>query len=434
MTMLAQRTPVYDKDFLYDWKPLDSPVMGRHQTEVWTQGTGGVHLSDTIENGQPDLTNNWQQINSGECEDACNPPTVSVTYGTLRQSHYMEQMRLNSGLFCLTQLRYNTSPAEQIGRIMTGLKKLPELYTTDYLQVHAFDFAPLVQICSPGFPNFTPVRGTNVTGQLTTIDLGSSANLPTSQLTFKYMRYWTQSLGLEGYSQAGSGLPDGMYNLITDPDTWFNMTNGAPEQRDLMALQDVADASQLYKLSSGGVQKPWGNIAPTLNKTPIRFQLVPGGSGGVLNRVQPYYNVPATTGIMRVRNPAYLQARYQLSFIWHPMAIKLFTPDFKKMSDKVPTVNSAMFANWTLINNQGALLYTMPDGTQCTKDNVDQVWFYWRAAMELGFYYQYPNLMMPILHLVDTGFSSAVSSPVCGDAPQYVAQYTSDAPYVCTEA
>ena len=433
-TQLAAQTPIYDEIFLQDWKPLDSPLMGRHQTEVWKQGTGMTHISDTIEIGQPDLSQKWQQIDSGVdgtgCGDACDPPIVDVSFGTKRGSHYMEQMRLRSQLFCLTQLRYNTRPSEQIARIMLGLKKIPEMYTTDFLRVHAVDQAPTVQIASDDFQTMTPTT-TNISGQLTTIDVGSAANLPQSELTFPYLDYLSTILGLEGYSEAGSGLADGMYNLITDPRSWFRLTNGNPSMKDMMALTDPQQASALYKIGQG-VQKPFGNLAPTLDKQPARFQLMVGGSGGLLNRVYPYYNVATTTGIRRLTNPAYVKARYQLSFLWHPMAIKLWTPDFKKMNEKVPTVNSAMYGNWILVNNQGALIYTQPDGTVCTKDNAEQVWFYWRSAMELGFQYMYPELLMPILHLVDgSGFSSNVNSSVCGSAPQYVAQDYTDNPTEC---
>jgi hypothetical protein len=74
----------------------------------------------------------------------------------------------------------------------------------------------------------------------------------------------------------------------------------------------------------------------------------------------------------------------------------------------------------------------MPDGTVCTKNNDEQLWFYWLSAMELGFQYMYPELIMPILHLVDgSGFDATVNKPVCGDAPQYVAQDYSNDPTVC---
>jgi len=346
----------------------------------------------------------------------------------------MEQMRLQSQLFCLTQLRYNTRPSEQITRIMQGLKKLPEMYTSDYLQVHAVDLAPTVQICGSTYSTFTPditpdATPPNISGQLTEIVLGSAANLPTSQLTWPYLNYLTTLLGMEGYTEAGSGLPMGMYNLITDPRAWFLLTNGNDSMKDMMALTDTQQASQLYKIGMG-VQKPFGNIAPSLNRQPIRFQ---ADANGTLSRVQEYFNAATTTGIKRFTNPAWVNARYQLSFLWHPKAIKLWTADFKRAHEMVPTVNTALFGKWSFINPSGVLQYTQPDGTLCTKNNDEQLWFYWLCALELGFQYMYPELIMPILHLVDgSGKDSTVNDPVCGTAPQYVAQNYSDNPLVCS--
>jgi hypothetical protein len=430
LTALAARTPVYDEDFLYDWKPLDSPYIGRHNTKVWTLGTGASHIHDRIDIGQPNLTNSWQVINAADCQNPCAPPRSNVAFGTTRTSHGMQQYELQSQLWCLTQLRYSTEPTQQLGRIMEGLKKIPEMYTTDFIRVHAFDYAPTVYICGKSFSTFTPVIGTNVFGQLTTIDLGSAGALPTSQLNFSYLDYLSTSLDLEGYSNADSGLGNGMFNLITDKRAWFLLTNGNPSMKDMMALQDPKEASPLYRIGEG-IQKPFGNYAPTLDTQPIRFQLEPGGSGGVLNRVFPYYNVTTTTGIKRVTNPAYVNARYQLSFIWHPKSIMLYTPDFKKVSEKVPTVNSAMFGSWQYKNGD-VLIYTQPDGTVCTINNDNNDSFYWLTRLELGFEYQYPELMAPILHLVDeSGLTSTVDVPVCGTGPQYQYQYYSDDPLAC---
>lgn len=433
-TNIARQTPVFDDMFLDDYKPMDSAVMGRHLTEKWNQGSGDIHYFDKIEIGQPDMTKAWQRINSGECESACAAPRVRVNWGTTRNSYYMQQFRIMSPLLCLTQLRYSTKPGEQMAKIYKGLKKMPEMYNSDFLRVHAFDKNTTVQICSKDFITFTPngendLDNTgNVAGQLTTINLGGSGNLPTSALTFNYLDYLTTNVGLDGYSEGGSGLADGMYNLITDPRTWFLLTNGNPSMKDMMALGDPSQASPLYKIGQG-VQKPFGNYVPTLDKSPIRFQHM---SNGILNRVFPYYNTASDTGFKRVKNPAYINARYQLSFIWHPKAIKLFTPDFKKMHEKVPTVNTAMYGQWSLVNPQGLIQYEMPDGTSCTKNNDEQLWFYWLCALELGFKFEYPEWIMPILHLIDgSGKDSTVDEPVCGTAPQYVAQTYGSNPSVC---
>lgn len=435
-TNLAAQTPVYDEVFLKDWKPLSNPFAGKHMTEVWKLGSGDTHIADRIEIGQPNLNTRWKRIDAAECRDTCVSPRQYVSFGSSRTQHYMEQFDIQSQLFCLTQLQYSTKTSEQIERIYAGLKKIPEMYVNDFLRVHAVDLNTNgMQIASSNLldlgtnvfiPDITP-DATNISGQLTEILLGSVGLLPTSALTFPLLDYYSTSLGLEGYSEAGSGLGDGLYNLITGEREWARLTNGNPSMKDMMALGDPQEASILYKIGQG-IQKPFGNYAPTLDKWPMRFQHV---GGGVLNRVFPYYNTTADTGTKRVVNPAYVNARYQISFLWHPKAIKLFTPDFKKIHEKVPTINSAMYGSW-VFKNSDVLIYNQADGTQCTINNDKNLQFYWLAALQLGFQYMEPQLITPILHLTDgSGKDSVVDDAICGTAPSYVAQSYSDNPVVC---
>lgn len=430
-TNLAAQTPVYDKIFLQDFKPLDSAVLGRHDTEAWPDGTGDTHVYDKIEIGQPNLTQSWQRIDASECGSAvCSPPSQFVGFGTTRKNYFKEQFQLRSQPFCMTQMRHQTNPGAQVAQIMRGLKKIPEMYTSDWIQVHAFDLNDTVQICDSSFPTFTPIRGTNTAGQLVTINLGNDNNLPTSQLTWPYLNYLTTQLGLNGYFEGGSGLAQGMYNLLTHSRVWFRLTNGMDSMKDMMALTDPNQASPLFKIGVG-VQKPFGNIAPTLNDAgTIRFQRQ---GAGLLERVFPYTNVATTTGIKRIVNSAYVNARYGLSYLWHPKAIKLWTPTFGKIHPSIPSINSSFYGNWQFVNNQGLIQLNNTDGTTCTENNDDQRFFYWLCDLELGFQYMYPEWIMPILHLIDgSGKDCTINDPVCGTAPQYVQQTYSDNPTQCS--
>lgn len=428
LTNLAAQTPVYDQRFLEDWKPLDSPIIGRHETDVWKTGTGDIHTSDQILIGQPNLTNPWQQLSAMGCADTCDVPSIFVGFGTQRRTYFLEAIDLKSQGFCKTQLQLQTRPKEQFAQIMKGLKKLPEMYSTDFMRVHAVDLASSVQICGKSFNTWTPNRGVNTSGQLTTINIGAS-NYPTSALTWPYLRYLTMQLRLQGYYEAGSGLGQDMFNLITDSTAWFNLTNGNPDMKEMMALGNPAQASPLYKIGEG-VDKPFGNLAPTLDNQSIRFQDL---GSGVLQRVYPYYNYNPTTGVGRKINPAWLQARYQISFLWHPKAIRILTPEFAAINPLVPSINSAFYGQWNYINPQGLIQITQPDGTLCTKNNDAQMWFYWLCKMQMGFFYQQDTLMMPILHLVDgSGSASVVDVPICTtNAPQYATQNYDDSPVVC---
>jgi len=294
--------------------------------------------------------------------------------------------------------------------------------------VNAAMRATAIRICGSGFTSLTPTINGNITGQLTTINLGSTGALPQSALTFPYLNRLTAELSANGYGE-DSGLPSMMYNLITEERAWFRLTNGSPELKEQFRTDDYRKASPLYKVGEG-IQVPYGNLAPTISKVPIRFQHI---GNGILNRVYPNTNIAGTTGTVRQVNQAYLDARFGLSFLWHPKAIKIYTPPGGKLHEMVPSLNSTMFGKWMLINPQQTnFVYTRSDGTSCTYNNDEQLYFYWKCALELGFDYQQPTLVMAILHLIDgSGKDCTVNDPICGDIPQYVEQTYGNDPTIC---
>lgn len=428
---LARQTPVFDKAFLKTFIPLDSSVLGRHQTGSWEPGTGDTHFVDRLDVGYPNLNNRWKQISSAECgADSCNSPRVGIAMGSVRSSYFMEELDLTSDIFCLTKLLYSTRPSEQVSEWYRQIRKLPQIYADDFIRVNAAMRNTAIQIAGSTFSTFTPNSGAggNVAGQLTTINLGGAGNLPASALTWPYLQRLTAQLALEGYSDE-SGLPSMMYNLITEERAWYRLTNGNPELREQFRTDDYKKASPLYKVGEG-IQVPYGNLAPTISKTPIRFQHL---GSGVLNRVYPNTNIAGTTGTVRQVNQAYLDARYGLSFLWHPKAIKVYTPPGGKLHEMIPTLNSNMFGKWSFINPlETNFRYVSMDGTSCVYNNDKQLYFYWLAAMQMGFQYQQPQLIMPILHLIDgSGKDCMVDDPICGDVPAYVEQEYSDDPTIC---
>ena len=99
----------------------------------------------------------------------------------------------------------------------------------------------------------------------------------------------------------------------------------------------------------------------------------------------------------------------------------------------VPSINSSFYGQWQFVNPQGLIQVANTDGTTCTENNDDQRWFYWLCDLEQGFQYMYPELIMPILHLIDgSGKDCTINQPVCGTAPQYVTQDYTDNPVQCT--
>lgn len=419
-TQLALQTPIYDERFLEDFisgELVTDPFMGRHQTRAWTDGKDTI-VYDKVHVQQPDYTGPWQRINGEECGNACEPPRTTVGWGTTRDSAYMEQKDLDSPPFCLQQLRTVPHVGEQIGKIYQVLREIPQSFTSDFLRTRFTSYHDELQIAGSGLSTFA-ITSANTDPNLTTINLGSTANLPTTQLTLPYLDALTQTLGMRGYNKE-SGLPNGMYNLVTHPRQYQYLTGMNPALRGQLYSPAFKDLSPLYKVGAGVNAEPFGNLAPTFDEKQLRFQT---NGNGLLQRVLPYLNETTTTGKKPVVNPAWLNARYAISYILHPQAAVLYTPEPKKIHPMVPSVNSAMFGKWAFVNNQGIIRLPNPDGTYCDKDNTDQFWFFWRAHLELGFRYDQRELVMPILHLIDgRGADCLVNAPVCGTAPAYVEQ------------
>jgi hypothetical protein len=429
---MARQTPFYDKMFLKSYQPMETDTLGRHETGAWEMGTGDTHYVDRLDIGQPDLTEPWEAIDSSECgNDPCSPPETSVAMGSKRTHHNMEQKNLKSPLWCLKKLEYDTRPDEQMRIWYEALRKLPTIYLNDWMRVHAVTDAPALEVCDDRFGNIVPdnTPGGNILGQLTTISFGATANLPQSELTFPYLRRIAAAKRAAGYA-TDSNLPPMMYNLITNDDSWFDLTNGRPEMKSMFAIDDYKKASPLYKVGVG-LQEPYGNFAPTITNTPFKFQHI---GGGVIQRVFPATNIAGDTGTIRQVNNASLDAIYTISAVWHPKAVKIWTPPGGKLHEMVPSVNSAMFGKWKLINTaQTNFSYVWPDGTECVKNNDEQMYFYWKAHLEQGFQYQQPTLAAMIVHQVDgSGRCKMVNQPVCC-TPQYARQYYTNNPTPCVE-
>ena len=97
---LARQTPVFDKAFLKTFIPLDTTVLGRHQSGTWDPGTGDTHYVDRLDIGYPDLNTRWKTISSTECgDDSCDSPRVGIAMGTKRTSHTMDELDLTSDIF-----------------------------------------------------------------------------------------------------------------------------------------------------------------------------------------------------------------------------------------------------------------------------------------------------------------------------------------------
>lgn len=424
---LARETPIFKDAFLDDFisDMVNVPYVGRHQTEVWDYETDRVYF-DKVHVMQPNYLTDWQTIDTSECgTDPCNPPSAFIGWGTTRDSAVMEQIKLRSKVFCSVQLAGVPKVQKQVAQILKNVRQIPIGFTGDFVRTRTVSYNDTLQICGKAFSTFAITTGNTATN-LKTINLGSTANLPTSQLTWQYLKYKGQELGLKGYDKM-SGMGAGMRNIITHSLTWNTLVEQNPEIKSMLHLVGVKDVSPLYKLESGINADPFGNFAPTFDEHQPRFQ---HAGNGLLQRVLPYLNSPATTGEKPIVNPSWLDAQYAISVINHPQAALVYTGKPTKINELIPTVNSSMWGDWSFVNNQGILKGYNPDGTTCEYNNETQQYFYWLIQLRLGFEYDQRELNMPILHLIDgSGKNCMVDEPVCGTVQYQYQDYSGDPDY-----
>lgn len=425
-TTLARQTPVYDKEFLKDFisDMSGAPFVGRHQTETWEDGAD-VRVFDKVHVGQPDYTVQWNKRVGADCGNTY-PGSQFISGGTTRDQYFTENKVLKSQLWSLDQLRTIPNLAGQIREMYRNIRRIPMGFTSDYLRTRFLSYNDTLYVCGASFTE-VPLNSSNIDANANVIELGAFGNLPTSDLTLTYLNYYQQSLGMKGYD-IDSGMAKGMRSLVTHQRTYQRLVGLNPEVKAQLHLQGVKDVSPLYQIGQGVNADPFGSFAPTFDDHQLRYQ---DAGNGLLTRVLPYINVSATTGLKPQINPAYLNARYGISYILHPKAATLFTPKPKKVHEMIPTVNSAMWGTWDYINDK-VLQYVNQDGTTCTINNELQWFFYWLCYLELGFKYEQRPLVVPILHLIDgAGKACMVDQPICGNEPQYYQYSTSDNPPVC---
>lgn len=425
-TTLARQTPIFDKEFLKDFisDMPGMPFVGRHQTETWEDGAD-QRFFDKVHVGQPDYTVPWNKRSGADCANTL-PGRQFISGGTTRDSYFMENKVLNSQLWNLDQLRTIPNLAGQIREMYRNIRRIPMGFTADYLRTRMMSYNDTLYVCGSAFTE-QPITTSNMDANANVIELGSSAALPTSDLTLTYLNYYQQSLGMKGYD-IDSGMAKGMRNMVTHQRTYQRLVGLNPEVKSQLHLVGVKDVSPLYQIGVGVNADPFGSFAPTFDDHQLRYQ---DAGNGLLTRVLPYTNVNATTGLKPKINPAYLNARYGITYIIHPKATTLFTPKPKKVHEMIPSINSSMWGNWDYKNGE-VLFYQQQDLTTCQINNDLQFFFYWLCYLELGFKYDQRPLVLPILHLIDgAGQACMVDNPICGNEPQYYQYSTSDSPPIC---
>jgi hypothetical protein len=415
---LFDQSPHFDKDILKDWFPTDDAWIGHVSTMPWDAFTGTEHEFDKVHVGAPDLSQAWQSFDTqhGNCvANACTPTAISVGWGSTRATYGRSRQRYETNVLCFDQINTRAKAKQQLAEIIRGIKDLTKTIWSDYIRANSLIHASTIYIAGAG--EKTVANSGIITGNLASINLGSTANLPTSNLTIQYLQRFYEPLQAAGYFKS-KYVPNGIFKLITDPITSQQLIEGNPTLAHHFKFDDFQKGGTLFKY---GMSKGIGNFGISWDNFPARFYHT---GSGVVTRVWPYVNTSATIGIKPMVNPAWLAAPIQYSAVWHPDALKRAVPSLQSVHPEMPFLTRDLGGKWTFTGPQSdSIVVTDPNDptTTCVIDNKARNQGLWWADFEAGFRPEFMDeWTRGILHLREPG--CVVDNVPCSLPPKYVYQ------------
>jgi hypothetical protein len=412
---LFSRSPHYDLDVLKDWFPTDSAWIGHVATGKWDAFTGTTHTYDKMHVGFPNLSGCWTTLDASQCMgEPCNPVEKKIGWGSTRKTYSKARASYSTNPLCFDQINTKEMAKEQFANIISGLKDISNIVQSDRLRREALRGAETIQIAGSAMNTVTVVANT-FGADCTTVRLGSNALYPTSKLTMPYLMNFQEPLQFEGYFKS-KFVPNGTFKLITDMITARDLREGNPALTNMFRFTDFQKGGELFKY---GITSAVGNFGISLDYFPMRFYPTNDGFGG-LQRVFAYTNVAATIGLKPRVSTAYINAPIQLSYIWHPEAMRVLHGELRPVSSEMPFLVRDLMGKWTFAVPD-VIVQTDPDtGTTCTIDNKRHNQGVWYSDFENGIRYDYPNWMKAILHLREP--QCVVDQPNCSTAAAYAVQ------------
>lgn len=363
-----------------------------YQNKTWESFTGTQHTWDRVHVSMPNDAGDWEQIDAGACAmNICDPQSRQIDWGSTRASLNRFRRRWKTRIFCLDQLRNVEEAQAQLEAIWKGLTMVPEFVNANWIKYQQALGANVLYICGSAGLTVTPNAAT-FGGGLTTINLGSTAFLPTSKLQVPYLMTRIPQLQYDGYFD-GDFTPTGKFQLITDIQSAFELANGNPA---LAAMYDAADFEKGGKFYQYGAMMGVGNFLMKIDPYPARFQHI---GNGVLQRIWPFQNIPATVGLKPVFDPNYELAQYQISSLPHRLAREVYVGEIPSIHPQMKFGSRDLYGKWNWINDAFLQAFDPNSGAACTMENPVRNKGYFLADFEAGMRNVRPELEAVILHL-----------------------------------
>lgn len=377
-------------------------------TSSWPAGTETEHTFDRTNRIFPDLSGCWEDVQSGSCVSTpCDPAEKFIGWGTNRITYNLQQKSFRTQLLCFDNIQTAAGAVQQFGEIVKGLRQSTIFVVSDRHQTDAVRLADnrVVADANQTSTTWTPNADcTEITVQ----------QMPTSLLRIQDLMRWVQPLTMAGY--LGENVSDAppMFEVVTDMEAAWRMREGNPDLEPYVRLSDFLKGGALFKF---GVSDVIGNFMIRYDNLPLRFQIV---NDTLLRRVMPYVKEQGSSGINMAVNQDYVNARVQVSFIYHRMAFRSFVRESSQINPAMPFGARQWNGQWQFVmDNLGA------DQNGCVIANPRRNKGYFLADFQFGTRPEYTEFLVAILHLRE--LACLVVQEPCQDDPGYSEQdYTSD--------
>lgn len=421
---LSRRAEHLDDEIIHSMHPIDTWIghvsVGRFKAE-----DGVEHTFDRFENVFPDLRGAWEDVTAASCVGKpCDPSVTNIGLGFTRDSYKLQRKSYGTDLFCFDQILSADRAKQQFAHVIRTLRRASSLITSHRFRTEALRIAKYKWLtANNGLTPFTSYWDATQT-------ILSVSGLPTSKLTARHLQRRVQPQIREGaLSEDINRGTQPMLEFVTDMDEVWNMVEGSPELSDHWRFTAWEDASQYHKY---GWQGRIGNYGLRADWVPLRFDIigpdpnVPGNT--LLQLVLPYTNVSATEGIKEQVNSDFDNARIQIDFIWHRMAMTSLVRDTTAINPEMPFAMRDFAGKW---------MFAMDNLTCGTDVNgnpiaVDNSWRNKGKFLSMFSYAtqaKYPELAEVFVHFREP--ACIVDLPPCANDPGYPAQNYNSANTPC---
>ncbi len=349
---------------------------------------------NTIHVTRANDTGCWEQMDSAPCTTAiCDPNRKYVGWGETDLTFTKYHQDYMTPPFCFDQLRHVTDAEMQLAAIVDGLKPLSKGIMSDFLRLLSIRQSDVLHIAGSANTEVT-ITPEMFIDDCTKIDLSSTGNLPTSELTINYLDNHVEDLQYNGYFDKQFMLPDMPFMITSDQTTWRRLANKNPQLQNMYNSADFKKGGQFYEF---GIMKNVGHWAMKVDDEPFRYQHI---GNGVLQRIWPFENVDTTVGKKPEFSAAYKNARYQLYHVFNRAARVVYIGDVAPVGSGMTfNLGRDMMGRWQWKHPDYFTAMDPNTGEVCAYNNDKQNKGYWLAEFEAGMRTIYPKIEMWILAL-----------------------------------